>query len=195
MHCLGCFEDIWNSWTLLIVSDRSCRRSNRQNGSTDEFQARCHADRSREIQVSREGIFARSSCKGKFTAFSKLSLTRKIDKYSMYYTLAPQSNLLSESEQQYLAAHQGLLKSHYDASFMSQFPENLQAMDDAAGGINMVDEPDAETAVFVRVLRDVDREVYAPGMEAGLILKRGDVMVIAWGAIKDLRATGDVELL
>lgn len=61
----------------------------------------------------------------------------------------------------------------------------------------MVDAPDGDTAVFVRVLRDEAGAVTVPGeKEDGVVeLKRGDVWVLRWSAVRDLVLRGLVELV
>lgn len=103
-------------------------------------------------------------------------------------------SLLSPNEYQYLTAHQTLLSSHYSASFLSQFPAALQRLDDTTGGISMVDKPDEDAAVFCRVLRNVG-EVYVEGTDGRYEMKRGDVWVMRWSAVRDWVKTGDMELI
>ncbi|RAR05046.1 GINS complex, Sld5 component [Stemphylium lycopersici] len=91
--------------------------------------------------------------------------------------------LLSPSEHQYLTSHQALLSSHYTSSFLSQFPASLQRLDDTTGGISMVDKPDEDKAVFVRALRDVG-EIFVEGTDRRFEMKRGDVWVVRWSAVK-----------
>ncbi|KAF1979840.1 GINS complex, Sld5 component [Bimuria novae-zelandiae CBS 107.79] len=102
--------------------------------------------------------------------------------------------LLSPAEHQYLTSHQALLTSHYASSFLSQFPASLQRMDDTTGGISMVDKPDEDAAVFVRVLRDVG-EVAVEGTDKRLEMKRGDVWVVRWSTMRGWVASGDLELI
>lgn len=90
--------------------------------------------------------------------------------------------------------HQALLTSHYAASFLAQFPAGLQKMDDTTGGISMVEKPDEDAAVFVRVLREVG-EVVIPGTDKRLEMKRGDVWVVRWSVVRGWVKGGDLELL
>ncbi|KAK3696647.1 GINS complex subunit [Vermiconidia calcicola] len=123
---------------------------------------------------------------------------RKIDKYALHCRQLAQTDpaILSPLEQQYLQSHQALLASHYSASFLSSFPQALQKLDDTSGGISMVDKPDEDSAVFCRVLRDAGSvEIQSEGGAADVDLKRGDVWVLRWSAVKDSVVTGDVELL
>ncbi|KAL5120767.1 GINS complex subunit [Pleosporales sp. CAS-2024a] len=109
-------------------------------------------------------------------------------------TLQP---LLSPSEFQYLTSHQSLLSTHYASSFLSQFPASLQRLDDTTGGISMIDKPDEDKAVFVRALRDVG-QIYVEGTDRRFEMKRGDVWVVRWSAVKQWAVgtgTGDVELI
>lgn len=58
----------------------------------------------------------------------------------------------------------------------------------------MVDKPDEETAVFVRVLRDEAGTVeLAEGGEVEL--KRGDVWVLRWRDVRGGVERGDVEFI
>ncbi|KAK4990395.1 GINS complex subunit [Elasticomyces elasticus] len=121
-----------------------------------------------------------------------------IDKHALhYFSLAKsQSSLLSQSETQYLHHHASLLSSHYNASFLSSFPQNLQRLDDTAGGISMIDQPDEDTAVFCRILRDAGTiEVHGEQGSGEVELRRGDVWVVRWSAVKDSTKRGDVELI
>lgn len=105
--------------------------------------------------------------------------------------------LLSSPELQYLTSHQALLSQHYSASFLSQFPASLQRLDDTTGGISMVDKPDEDKAVFVRALRDIGT-VFIEGTDRRLEVKRGDVWVVRWSAVRKWAVgsgTGDVELI
>lgn len=102
---------------------------------------------------------------------------------------------LSPSETHYLTTHQSLLHAHYKASFLSLFPPALRRLDDTAGGVSMIERPDLETAVFVRVLRDVDDMVVVEGTDVAFELRRGGVFVVRYSAVRDLVGGGSVELL
>jgi GINS complex subunit 4 len=128
---------------------------------------------------------------------------KKIDQHPLHIraqhtasldTLQP---LLSPSELQYLTSHQALLSQHYSASFLSQFPASLQRLDDTTGGISMIDKPDEDKAVFIRALRDIGT-VFIDGTDRRLEVKRGDVWVVRWSAVRRWAVgsgTGDVELI
>ena len=61
----------------------------------------------------------------------------------------------------------------------------------------MIDKPDEDKAVFVRVLCDVG-EIFVDGTDRRFEMKRGDVWVVRWSAIKQWAVgsgTGDVELI
>lgn len=61
----------------------------------------------------------------------------------------------------------------------------------------MVDRPDEERAVFVRALRDIGT-VLIEGTDRRLEVKRGDVWVLRWSAVRKWTVgggTGDVELI
>ena len=122
----------------------------------------------------------------------------KIDQYPLHYRQLSLSDpsILSPLEQQYLQSHQALLSAHYRASFLSTFPQSLQKLDDTAGGISMVDKPDEESAVFCRVLRDAGSvEIQGEAGAGDIELRRGDVWVLRWSAVRETVARGEVELI
>jgi GINS complex subunit 4 len=59
----------------------------------------------------------------------------------------------------------------------------------------MIDSPDLDTAVFVRLLRDKD--VYGKGTDVDTILPaaNGDVLIMRWSSAKGLVEDGDAELV
>jgi len=58
----------------------------------------------------------------------------------------------------------------------------------------MVDKPDEDKAVFCRALREVG-EIGIEGTERRLEVKRGDVLVVRWSAVRDWVKSGDIELI
>ncbi|KZF22430.1 GINS complex, Sld5 component [Xylona heveae TC161] len=121
----------------------------------------------------------------------------KIDKHALHIlTNSEVKARLSASEIQYLTAHQALLHSHYRASFLAQFPPNLQRLDDTAGGISMVEHPDLDQVIFCRVLHDVADPITIEGTDtADVWLKRGDIFVVRWRHVADAVTKGEVELI
>lgn len=117
----------------------------------------------------------------------------QIDKHPLHI-LQTNASYLSESELKYLTSHQAILAEHYQSSFLSQFPAPLQKLDDTTGGISMVDGPDEDAAVFCRALRDVGL-VHVEGTEREFDMRRGDVYVVRWSAIRQRVLAGDVELI
>lgn len=58
----------------------------------------------------------------------------------------------------------------------------------------MVDKPDEDAAIFVRCLRDVG-DVAIEGTETRIDLKRGDVWVVRWSAVREWVQLGDLEVI
>ncbi|MCJ1413776.1 GINS complex subunit [Xylographa parallela] len=116
-----------------------------------------------------------------------------IDKHILHYLTSNQQNRLSTSEIQYATTHQSLLHAHYHSSFLAQFPVSLQKLDDTAGGIAMVEVPDAEKAVFVRGLRSDPVRVSVEGTDMDFQVGRGEVVVVRWSAVKNAVEDGDLE--
>lgn len=59
----------------------------------------------------------------------------------------------------------------------------------------MIDAPDLDTAVFIRLLRD--KEVQGQGTDADVSLtaENGDVLILRWSSAKSLVQDGDAELV
>jgi GINS complex subunit 4 len=59
----------------------------------------------------------------------------------------------------------------------------------------MIDSPDLDTAVFVRMLKDGYVEARGRDSDGGMDAKRGDVVVARWADVKDVVERGDAELI
>ncbi|KAF2734723.1 GINS complex, Sld5 component [Polyplosphaeria fusca] len=120
----------------------------------------------------------------------------KIDAHAAHYAARATStpSLLSSSETQYLRSHTALLSAHYAASFLGTFPASLRGLEDSTGGVRMVDGPDEDGAVFVRALRDVG-SVGVEGTERRFEVRRGDVWVVRWSAVRGWVEMGDMEVI
>ncbi|EXJ82660.1 hypothetical protein A1O3_06474 [Capronia epimyces CBS 606.96] len=122
------------------------------------------------------------------------------------------THYLSAAETQFLRAHQALLSDFYSSSFLSAFPPALRRLDDATGGVPMLEPPDAAIAVVVRCLvdgvwsneRDVDLAPTA-GSETGewerepatveLRMRHGEVWLVRWRDVRGGVERGELELL
>lgn len=119
----------------------------------------------------------------------------QIDKHTLHYLSEPQRYLLSETELSYATRHQVLLHNHYLSSFLSAFPPALQNLNDAAGSVSMVDHPDSDTAVFVRLLRSITvsgRGVDTDGDYEG---REGDILILRWNDARGIVNAGDAEVV
>ncbi|KAL6919264.1 hypothetical protein FSHL1_003245 [Fusarium sambucinum] len=120
----------------------------------------------------------------------------KIDKHTLHYLSSQElRDRLSPTEVAYATRHQALLHNHYLSSFLASFPQQLQNLNDTAGNISMIDSPDLDTAVFIRILRDKD--VYGKGTDADITLPatNGDILIIRWSSAKHMVDIGDAELV
>jgi GINS complex subunit 4 len=59
----------------------------------------------------------------------------------------------------------------------------------------MIDSPDLDMAVFIRVLRDVEEPLTIAGTDASVVLNRGDVWVVRYSVVRELIEKEDVELI
>lgn len=129
-------------------------------------------------------------------AVARINITFKIDKYTLHYLSTEElRQRLSPTELAYATRHQALLHNHYLSSFLSSFPQRLQNLNDTAGNVSMIDSPDLDAAVFVRLLQDKD--VFGRGTDVDTILPAasGDILIMRWSSAKDLVEHGDAELV
>lgn len=122
----------------------------------------------------------------------------KIDKHPLYLINNPSAlSHLSDPEKAYLRSHLALLNNHYLSSFLRNFPAQLRRLDDAAGGVSMVEEPDLDSAVFCRVVRELEEgeELVVKGTDARVELMKGDVVVVRYRAVRKWVLGGEVELI
>ena len=68
-------------------------------------------------------------------------------------------------------------------------------MDDNTLGISMVDQPDVDKAVFARAIKDVEEAIYVEGTDTYFEMKRGDICVVRWSAVRELVMAGSIELI
>lgn len=120
----------------------------------------------------------------------------KIDRHTLHYlSTAALRSRLSETELAYATRHQALLHNHYLSSFLGSFPNNLQNLNDTSGSVTMIDSPDLEAAVFVRLIRDAiveGRGIDADGRQVG---KAGDIYILRWADAKPLVDHARAELV
>lgn len=68
-------------------------------------------------------------------------------------------------------------------------------MDDKTLGLSMIDQPDIDKAVFARAITDVEDSIYVEGTDTFFEMKRGDIYVVRWSAVRELVTEGIVELI
>ncbi|TGJ84125.1 hypothetical protein E0Z10_g4631 [Xylaria hypoxylon] len=102
---------------------------------------------------------------------------------------------LSETEQAYATRHQALLHNHYLSSFLSAFPPTLQNLNDTAGNISMIETPDLDTAVFIRLLKETLVEGHGTDMDDDMDGKSGDIVILRWSDAKSLVDSGHAEVV
>ena len=124
------------------------------------------------------------------------SANRQIDKHTLHYlSSATLRARLSETEVAYATRHQALLHNHYLSSFLASFPPQLQNLNDTAGNISMIDSPDLDAAVFIRLLRDCVVEGRGTDADGAMEGKDGDILILRWSDAKSLVASASAELV
>lgn len=59
----------------------------------------------------------------------------------------------------------------------------------------MIDKPDTETAVFIRLLRDTVVEGRGRDSDNNMNGRAGEIVVVRWADVKELVKNGDAELV
>ena len=59
----------------------------------------------------------------------------------------------------------------------------------------MIEQPDIDKAVFVRAVRDIEEPVVVEGTDMYFEMKRGDIFVVRWSAVREIVMSGDAELI
>lgn len=59
----------------------------------------------------------------------------------------------------------------------------------------MIETPDVDKAVFVRAIKDVAPPIYVEGTDTFFEMRRGDVYVVRWSAVREFVEGGEAELL
>ncbi|RYP64273.1 hypothetical protein DL771_008832 [Monosporascus sp. 5C6A] len=120
----------------------------------------------------------------------------KIDRHTLHYLSTPALRArLSPTELAYATRHQALLHNHYLSSFLSSFPQSLQNLNDTAGNISMIDTPDLDTAVFIRLLQDTHVRGRGTDADGEMNGRNGDVVILRWSDARELVDSGRAELV
>ncbi|QPG76930.1 hypothetical protein FOA43_004324 [Brettanomyces nanus] len=79
----------------------------------------------------------------------------KIDEFAIFLRSSDEELAkLSTNETVYMEKHLELLMDLYNRQFLSNMPVELQALDEVAAGISMVDQPDYDRPVFIKCRRN-----------------------------------------
>ena len=111
----------------------------------------------------------------------------KIDRYALHCTRNPDIwSRLSLLERQYVQKHQAILERHYHISFMKDLPDsgNLRRLDDvAAAGLSMIEAPDPNKAVFVKVVQPIADRI--PIESEALEVEIGNVFLTRYASVRE----------
>ncbi|KAK4454600.1 DNA replication complex GINS protein SLD5 [Podospora aff. communis PSN243] len=120
----------------------------------------------------------------------------KIDRHALHYLSTDELRArMSDMELAYATRHQALLHNHYLSSFLSSFPPALQNLNDTAGKIAMVDSPDLESAVFIRLLTDTLVSGRGVDTDNTFEFQESDIVILRWSDAKPLVESGRAELV
>lgn len=156
-----------------------------------------------QTELERFKFLVRSYLRARIAKVSPSSFTVRVlltssqlDKHILYYLSDEDLRArLSPTELAYATRHQALIHNHYLSSFLGSFPEKLQNLNDTAGNVSMIDEPDLEAAVFVRML--ANKEVHGKGTDADVTMDvtNGEVLIMRWSSARELVEAGEAELV
>ncbi|SMN19538.1 similar to Saccharomyces cerevisiae YDR489W SLD5 Subunit of the GINS complex [Maudiozyma saulgeensis] len=144
----------------------------------------------------------------------------KIDKFSLYLRQIEQDSnlkslddLLSKDEMIYYQRHSEMILKLFNDTTLKHLPPELQAINDTTGTISMIDEPDWNKFVFIKVIGPNDKmlnsdpllkkdsnnkffyEVIIPELEEDVELFIDSIYVMRYNVIKNLLLDGKVILI
>lgn len=120
----------------------------------------------------------------------------QIHKHTLHYLSTDElRSRLSEVELAYATTRQTRLHQHYLSSFLAEFPPQLQNLNDTAGNLTMIDSPDLDSAVFVRLLRDTLIESRGVDNDGAIDGKESQIFILRWSDAKPLVERGSAELI
>src|SRR6478609_9379192 len=156
-----------------------------------------------QTELERYKFLVRSFLRARMAKVSVIKLIKlqkidcpQIDKHTLHYLSTQElRDRMSPTEAAYATRHQALLHDHYLSSFLASFPQQLQNLNDTAGNISMIDSPELDTAVFIRML--CDKDVHGKGTDADVTLPatQGDILILRWSSAKPLLDAGEAELV
>lgn len=123
----------------------------------------------------------------------------KLDRHHIHYINAvahahDAAPLLSPQEVDYIHKHFKLLTQLYNSGFLKKLPHFLTLLDDTSGGQLMVEAPDVDQPVFVKVVT-LQRITLRVEADEELELERGGIYVVRYRLVQHLVRGGDVELI
>ena len=71
----------------------------------------------------------------------------------------------------------------------------MQNLNDTAGNISMIDAPDTESAVFIRLLKDSLVEGRGVDDDGAMNGEENDIVILRWADAKPLVDAGSAELV
>lgn len=131
-----------------------------------------------------------------YPSYIVLITDRKIDRHTLYYLSSPVLRArLSSTELAYATRHQALLHNHYLSSFLSSFPPPLQNLNDTAGNTSMIDAPDLDTAVFIRLLKDTPVKGRGTDADGYRQYENGAIIILRWSDAQSIVDSGLAEIV
>lgn len=88
--------------------------------------------------------------------------------------------------------HNHMLTRLLQTEFLNKLPDELQYLNDM-NDVPMVETPDLEKVVFIRVLENIDYSIRV-GME-DIMLEKGGIYSLRYRSVKELLRIGSVELI
>ena len=93
-----------------------------------------------------------------------------------------------------LIRHNEIITKLFRNQFLSRLPRNLQGMDDNMRGVSMIEKPDLDRAVFVRVVSDELETTIRAGQDL-ITLEYKGIYALRYSSISKYIQNGTVELV
>ncbi|ODV63895.1 DNA replication protein SLD5 [Ascoidea rubescens DSM 1968] len=119
----------------------------------------------------------------------------KIDEYNLFINNSDQEMVkLSKNELNYMVNHFKTICQLYNDSFLKNVPEHLQLLDDESGGISMINKPDLDKMVFIKVINEIAEEITV-GEDDKVELEKDFIYAIRYRSVKRYIDSKDIVLI
>lgn len=121
---------------------------------------------------------------------------KKIEKHTLFVLSDDRTReRLSDHEETFAKSFMKLLEKHLNNSFLSHIPDKFRGLDEQTQFEQMVEKPNIQRFVFMRVTEDVGAFDITQDGESEVELNKGDILTAGYASIRELLDQKKVQLI